>query len=50
MSQPEAAKHAIQDSSQIINDVLSMYQRSLLDMLFMKDADNRSKFNLITRS
>ena len=37
-----------QDSSQIINDVLSGYQRSLLDMIFMKDADNRSKFNVIT--
>ena len=39
----------MQDSSQIINDVLSSYQRSLLEMIFMKDADNRSKFNLITR-
>ena len=38
----------MQDSSQIINDVLSGYQRSLLDMIFMKDADNRSKFNVIT--
>jgi hypothetical protein len=40
---------ATQDSSQIINDVLSAYQRSLLDMIFMRDADNRSKFNVITR-
>ena len=29
--------------------MLSSYQRSLLDMIFMRDADNRSKFNVITR-
>ena len=30
-----------QDSSQILNDLLSAYQRSLLDMLFMGDSDQR---------
>jgi hypothetical protein len=46
---PHTSHRAPQDSSQIISDVLSSYQRSLLDMIFMRDADNRSKFNVITR-
>lgn len=36
------------DSSKIIDDLLSPHQRGLMDMLFMKDAASRSKFNLIT--
>jgi len=36
-----------QDSSQIINDLLSSYQRTLLDMIFMGDAEARNKFNMI---
>ena len=36
-----------QDSSQILNDLLSAYQRSLLDMLFMGDSDQRGKFNML---
>ena len=36
-----------QDSSQIMNDLLSQYQRSLLDMIFMGDTDMRNKFNCI---
>lgn len=36
------------DSSKIIDDLLSPHQRGLMDMLFMKDATSRSKFNLIT--
>ena len=35
-----------QDSSQILNDLLSAYQRSLLDMLFMGDGD-QGKFNML---
>lgn len=36
-----------QDSSQIMNDLLSQYQRSLLDMIFMGDIQQRNKFNCI---
>eukprot|EP00949_MAST-11_sp_MAST-11-sp1_P000116 g116.t1 len=36
-----------QDSSQIMNDLLSQYQRSLLDMIFMGDTAMRNKFNCI---
>ena len=36
-----------QDSSQIMNDLLSQYQRSLLDMIYMGDTMMRSKFNCI---
>jgi WD repeat-containing protein 35 len=36
-----------QDSSQIMNDLLSQYQRNLLDMIFMGDTDMRNKFNCI---
>ncbi|KAG2781034.1 hypothetical protein Pcac1_g8975 [Phytophthora cactorum] len=37
-----------QDSSGIIHDLLSRYQLSVLDMLFMGKADQRNKYNLIT--
>ncbi len=36
-----------QDSSKILNDLLSSYQRSLLDMIFSNDAENRGKYNMI---
>lgn len=36
-----------QDSSSIMNDLLSQYQRGLLDMLFMGDTAMRNKFNCI---
>lgn len=36
-----------QDSSKIMNDLLSQYQRSLLDMIFMGDTEMRNKFNCI---
>eukprot|EP00948_MAST-09A_sp_MAST-9A-sp1_P004048 g4048.t1 len=36
-----------QDSSEIVNDVLSPYQISLLDMIFCGDMMNRGKFNLL---
>ena len=36
-----------QDSSQIMNDLLSAYQKSLLDMVFMGDMDQRGKYNMI---
>jgi WD repeat-containing protein 35 len=36
-----------QDSSQIMNDLLSQYQCTLLDMIFMGDKDNRGKFNML---
>lgn len=35
------------DSSQIIDSVLSPYQRALLDLIFTGDASNRDKVNLI---
>ncbi|KAL4158127.1 hypothetical protein PRNP1_003906 [Phytophthora ramorum] len=37
-----------QDSSGIVHDLLSRYQLSVLDMLFMGNADQRNKYNLIT--
>jgi hypothetical protein len=37
-----------QDSSGIIHDLLSRYQLSVLDMLFMGKAEQRNKYNLIT--
>ena len=36
-----------QDSSSIMNDLLSNYQKELLEMLFMGDSDNRGKYNMI---
>ena len=36
-----------QDSSQIMDDLLSGYQKSLLDMIFMGDTAMRGKFNMI---
>ena len=36
-----------QDSSSIMNDLLSQYQRNLLDMIFMGDVAQRNKFNCI---
>lgn len=36
-----------QDSSAIMNDLLSGYQRDMLDMIFMGDKDARGKFNMI---
>lgn len=36
-----------QDSSEIIRDLLSQYQISVLDMLFMGRASQRNKYNLI---
>mmetsp|Transcript_10807 Transcript_10807/g.26463 ORF Transcript_10807/g.26463 Transcript_10807/m.26463 type:complete len:893 (+) Transcript_10807:104-2782(+) len=35
------------DSSQIINDLLSAYQRSLLEMIFSGDEMNRDKYNMV---
>ena len=35
------------DTSRIMNDLLSAYQRSLLDMIFMGDMNQRGKFNMI---
>ncbi|DBA03494.1 TPA: hypothetical protein N0F65_011395 [Lagenidium giganteum] len=39
-----------QDSSEIIRDLLSRYQLSVLDMLFMGKAAQRNKYNLIMSS
>ncbi|TYZ68106.1 hypothetical protein PybrP1_005234 [[Pythium] brassicae (nom. inval.)] len=36
-----------QDSSEIMDDLLSSYQNSLLDMVFTGDVANRGKFNMI---
>jgi hypothetical protein len=36
-----------QDSSQIMSDLLSQYQRSLLDLVFLGDMNMRNKFNVI---
>lgn len=36
-----------QDSSEIMDDLLSSYQSSLLDMVFLGDIANRGKFNMI---
>ena len=36
-----------QDSSKIMDDLLSQYQRSLLDTMFLGDASMRNKYNLI---
>ncbi|KAF1317434.1 hypothetical protein FI667_g14840, partial [Globisporangium splendens] len=36
-----------QDSSEIMDDLLSSYQNSLLDMVFLGDIANRGKFNMI---
>ncbi|EKX46364.1 hypothetical protein GUITHDRAFT_70770 [Guillardia theta CCMP2712] len=35
------------DSSKILDDLLSWYQRSILDVVFLGDSLNRSKFNCI---
>ena len=35
------------DSSRILDSVISNYQRSLLDLLFVGDASSRDKFNVI---
>ncbi|TMW67009.1 hypothetical protein Poli38472_012125 [Pythium oligandrum] len=36
-----------QDSSEVMDDLLSSYQSSLLDMIFLGDIGNRGKFNMI---
>ncbi|KAG6622255.1 (+)-neomenthol dehydrogenase [Phytophthora cinnamomi] len=36
-----------QDSSEVMDDLLSSYQTSLLDMVFLGDIANRGKFNMI---
>jgi len=36
-----------QDSSSIVDSVISQYQRDLLDLVFIGDAQNRNKINLI---
>jgi hypothetical protein len=36
-----------QDSSSIVDSVISQYQRELLDLVFIGDASNRNKINLI---
>jgi hypothetical protein len=36
------------DSSRVLHDIISDYHRNLLDVIYMKDTANRSKFNLIT--
>lgn len=36
-----------QDSSQIMDDLLTGYQKALLDMLFVGDSENRGKYNLL---
>ena len=36
-----------QDSSEIMNDILSEFQRKILNMMYMGDMDNRGKFNVI---
>ena len=36
-----------QDSSKIVDSVLSAYQRSLLELIFMNEAAHRDKINLI---
>ena len=35
------------DSSRIMDDLVTSYQRSLMDMLFMGDTINRTKYNCI---
>jgi hypothetical protein len=37
-----------QDSSEIIRDLLSSYQLSIMDMIYMGKASHRNKYNLIT--
>ena len=36
-----------QDSSKIVDSVISLYQRALLELIFCGDAENRDKVNLI---
>lgn len=36
-----------QDSSQIVDNIVSQYQRDLLQLVFLGDAENRNKVNLI---
>ena len=36
-----------QDSSEIMNDILSEFQRKILDMIYMGDMQNRGKFNVL---
>lgn len=38
---------AQEDSSSIVDSVISQYQRDLLDLVFIGDSANRNKFNLI---
>ena len=38
---------AQEDSSSVVDSVISEHQRGLLDLIFMGDARNRNKFNLI---
>lgn len=35
------------DSSEIMNDILSEFQRKILDMIYMGDMENRGKFNVL---
>jgi hypothetical protein len=35
------------DSSRVLHDIISDYHRNLLDVIYMKDAANRAKFNVI---
>jgi hypothetical protein len=36
-----------QDSSEIMNDIISQHQKDLMNTVFLGDADNRPKFNLL---
>ena len=36
-----------QDSSAIVDSIISQYQRDLLQLVFLGDAENRNKVNLI---
>ena len=38
---------AQEDSSSIVDSIISQFQRELLDLVFLGDASNRNKFNLI---
>ncbi|EKX41195.1 hypothetical protein GUITHDRAFT_142126 [Guillardia theta CCMP2712] len=46
--QPSAALPQL-DSSKILNDLLTNYQRGLLDVLFLGDSDQRNKLGLLGR-
>jgi hypothetical protein len=36
-----------QDSSRIMNDLMSPYQRTLMDLIFEGDLENRNKYNMV---